>query len=118
MIILCAHGKYAEETKNSLEMIVGPQAQVKYVNFTMDMATIDIIEKYKEIISSNPQEQDINIFCDIHGGSPANAAYILKKHHPHVRVFTGLNLPLVLALSMEENIELALSNARDEIREV
>lgn len=118
MIILCAHGKYAEETKNSLEMIVGSQAHIQFVNFTMDMATTNILDRYNEIISHNPQETEFNIFCDIHGGSPVNAAYILKKRHSHVRVFTGLSLPLVLSLSMEEDIELALSNARDEIREI
>lgn len=117
MIILCGHGNYGETVKKSLEMIAGQQDHIKFVAFNMDMSVMDIIEKYNELIS-NSSDNNISIFCDIPGGSPANAAMLVKKQNETVRVFTGLNLPMMLAQVTGNSIEDSLADAKEAIREL
>lgn len=116
MIILCGHGKYGETIKNSLEMIAGKQDNIFSVDFTEDMSVTDIIEQYNEQIAVATEE--VSIYCDIPGGSPANTALLTKKNNTGVRVFTGLNLSMMLSLVMGESIENSLIDAKESIKEL
>lgn len=116
MIILCGHGKYGETIKNSLEMIAGKQENIHTVDFTEDMSVSDIIERYSELVAS--AGENVSIYCDIPGGSPANAAFLTKKNNDQVRVFTGLNLSMMLSLVMGESVEKSLEDARESIKEL
>lgn len=116
MIILCGHGKYGEAIKNSLEMIAGKQENMYTVDFTEDMSVSDIIEQYNERISASIEH--VSIYCDIPGGSPANAALLTKKKSEKVRVFTGLNLSMMLSLAMGESISQSLVDAKESIKEL
>lgn len=116
MIILCGHGKYGETLKNSLEMIAGKQENIYTVDFTEDMSVTDIIERYNERIAA--AADGVSIYCDIPGGSPANAALLTKKSNEDVRVFTGLNLSMLLSLVMEKDSEKSLADAKDSIKEL
>lgn len=118
VVILCGHGYYAEESKNSCEMIAGTQDQLKVVNFTMDMAVTDIIKQYEQYIAERSDTGEVIILTDIPGGSPANAALLVKKNHENVRVFSGLNLMMVLSIAMNEPIEKCLVSAKDSIQEL
>ena len=114
MIILCGHGHYGETIKNSLEMIAGKQDQIKTVNFTDEMSVTDILEQYNQWIT----EEEVLIYCDIPGGSPANAAVLAKKMNEKVRVFTGLNLSMMLSIAMGESVEESLLTAKESIKEL
>lgn len=116
MIILCGQGKYGESIKNSLEMITGKQTNIYTVDFTEDMSVIDLINQYNERITVT--KEDVSIYCDIPGGSPANAALLTKKNSSSVRVFTGLNLSMMLSLVMGESIESSLTEAKESIKEL
>lgn len=119
MIILCGHGHYGETMKNSLEMIAGQQEQIQTIEFNMEMAVTDIITKYNEMIAARKNiQEEVLIFCDIPGGSPANAAILAKNYNKNVRAFTGLNLPLILSLVMGEDVECCLNNAKEAIKEI
>ncbi|EMF0354523.1 PTS sugar transporter subunit IIA [Enterococcus faecium] len=115
MIILCGHGKYGESIKSSLEMIAGKQENIFPVDFTEDMSVSDIISQYNKLISLT--SDNISIYCDIPGGSPANAALLVKKYNPDVRVFTGLNLSMLLSLVTGESSEKSLEEAKKSIKE-
>ncbi|MBO0452929.1 PTS sugar transporter subunit IIA [Candidatus Enterococcus murrayae] len=116
MIILCGHGKYGETIKNSLEMIAGKQEHIYTVDFTEDMSVSDILERYNERISV--AADNVSIYCDIPGGSPANAALLAKRNNEGVRVFTGLNLSMMLSLVMGEEIAQSLIDAKESIKEL
>lgn len=116
MIILCGHGKYGETIKNSLEMIAGKQDNIFAIDFTENMSVTDIMEQYNERIEV--ATDDVSIYCDIPGGSPSNAALLTKRNTTGVRVFTGLNLSMMLSLVMGESIENCLVSAKESIKEL
>lgn len=118
MIILCGHGKYGEAMKCSLEMIAGVQEHVEFVDFTIDMSIADVINGYDQVIAASDGNEEVLIFCDIPGGTPANAAALVKKSNENVRVFTGLNLPMILSLALGEDVESSLDNAKEAIQEI
>jgi Phosphotransferase system, mannose/fructose-specific component IIA len=116
MILLCGHGKYGEMIKNSVEMIAGKQDNIFSIDFTEEMSVTDIIEQYNKRIAF--AEGEVSIYCDIPGGSPANAALLTKKNSNGVRVFTGLNLSMILSLVMGESAESSLRDAKESIKEL
>lgn len=118
MIILCGHGNFGKELKNSVEMIAGVQDHVKFVSFTMDMAVTDVIDQYSKFIEECVAGEEVIILCDLFGGTPANAAAITKKYHENIRVLTGVNLPVVLALVMGEDVETSLSQGKVAMKEI
>lgn len=116
MIILCGHGKYGETIKNSLEMIAGKQDNICTVDFTEEMSVNDVIERYNERLET--VTDGVSIYCDIPGGSPANAAVLTKRNNNNVRVFTGLKLSMMLSLVLGESSENSLKEAKESIKEL
>ncbi|AYW47271.1 PTS mannose/fructose/sorbose family IIA subunit [Tetragenococcus osmophilus] len=116
MIILSGHNKYGKNLLDSAEMIGGKQKNIYTVDFTEDMSVKDIYNSYENIAEDT--DEDILILSDIPGGSPANAALLYKNQHKQVRVFTGLNLTMLLSLIMGESVSSSIESAINSIKEL
>lgn len=105
--ILAAHGRLAEAFLQSAEMIAGKQD--KETVFAVPFLPEDCLDRLKErlgtIIEKYPDDQ-FYIFCDLKGGSPFNASFLLSRKFSRIHVIAGLNLAMLLeALLQRETIQ-------------
>ncbi|EHW9789350.1 PTS sugar transporter subunit IIA [Listeria innocua] len=111
--IIAAHGRYAQEVKNSCQMITGQTTNIKAVTFTEEMGLKDVLEAYTAVYS--PGNETV-IIVDIVGGTPCNAAQMFHTKHPEVKVVSGLSLGLIIPLSLGETLEGAMLGAQENIQ--
>ncbi|MBC2186224.1 PTS sugar transporter subunit IIA [Listeria sp. FSL L7-0253] len=111
--IIAAHGRYAQEVKNSCQMITGQTTNISAVTFTEEMGVTDVLDAYMAVYSP---ENETAIIIDIVGGTPCNAAQMFRAKHPEVKVVSGLSLGLIISLSLGESLEGAILGAKENIQ--
>ncbi|MBC1349930.1 PTS sugar transporter subunit IIA [Listeria welshimeri] len=111
--IIAAHGRYAQEVKNSCQMITGQTTNIAAVTFTEDMGVMDVLESYNAVYSS---ENETVIIVDIVGGTPCNAAQMFRAKYPEIKIVSGLSLGLIIPLSLGESLEGAIIGAQENIQ--
>lgn len=111
--IIAAHGRYAQEVKNSCQMITGQTTNIAAVTFTEDMGVMDVLESYNAVYS--PENETV-IIVDIVGGTPCNAAQMFRAKHPEIKIVSGLSLGLIIPLSLGESLEGAIIGAQENIQ--
>ncbi|EGC97436.1 sorbose-specific phosphotransferase enzyme IIA component (PTS system) [Escherichia fergusonii ECD227] len=80
----------------SVQMVYG-DANVVAVEFVPGENASDIINKLEKLVSIHAHDEWL-IAVDLQCGSPWNAAATLAMQNPHLRVMSGLSLPLALEL--------------------
>ena len=115
-IILVAHGQAASALKQAASMIAGQE----YADmlFTIDFRDDQSREELSDQIEAQLKAENNLVLCDIKGGTPFNAAYLLGKTYP-VRIMTGVNLAMILEilLTPDKDTENILQTAADSARE-
>ncbi|MBC1768339.1 PTS sugar transporter subunit IIA [Listeria welshimeri] len=111
--IIAAHGRYAQEVKNSCQMITGQTTNIAAVTFTEDMGVMDVLESYNAVYS--PENETV-IIVDIVGGTPCNAAQMFRTKYPEIKIVSGLSLGLIIPLSLGESLEGAIIGAQENIQ--
>ncbi|GFO99048.1 PTS mannose/fructose/sorbose transporter subunit IIAB [Lactobacillus helveticus] len=110
--LLVSHGDYAKATKASVEMIAGQFKNVKAIAFRQTMNQDDLLEEITKAASEFDEAP--TILVDIAGGTPANTAQRYQQKHPDVAVYSGLSMPLLLAVVMgtpiNEGIQQTIAN--------
>lgn len=96
-IILASHGELAKGMKNTLNMIVGDQANIKAYS-AYDEENIDFVSDINKEIQ-NRNDEELIIVTDVMGGSVNNAMTELVLKNPDVFLVTGMNLPFILSLA-------------------
>jgi len=121
-VLLVGHGTLGTALLASVELILGPQDanEVKAVEFYADDSLDTLKERLTEAIEEfNLTDDHLVICCDMQGGSPFNASYLLSKKYPMTLV-CGMNLPMLLEfVIMKDNYETKeqLSELVDMVRE-
>ena len=87
--IFCAHGKLACAMLESVQMVYGDARVGENAG--------DIVAKLEKLVSIHNHDEWL-IAVDLQCGSPWNAAATLAMRNPHLRVISGLSLPLALEL--------------------
>jgi len=97
-IVLVTHGKLADEFRDALVHVVGPQKQIA----TIDMGANDDMEQRREdIVEAVQQVEDgsgVIILTDMFGGTPSNLAISIMEPG-RVEVLAGINLPMLIKLA-------------------
>lgn len=96
LIIMC-HGRLATELKNTVEMISGVNENMHGIVFLEGEGLDDIEARLLDVLDTSKKTF---IACDIKGGSPFNVAFKQKFANDEISIFTGVNVPLLLELSM------------------
>ena len=100
--LLISHGTLAEGMKSSVELITGKQENLYFINAYIDGNT-NIPQEVSKIIDQHiAQGDELLIFTDILGGSVNNAVTEFTQN-PQIHIITGMNLPLVLNILLEDN---------------
>lgn len=126
-ILVATHGTMASGMINSVELIMGPQENLDYLELfhETDIETFgnDIVLKAKEL----DQGKGVLILVDLYSASPYNQAVLNKINMIDTdhRIITGVNLPMLLevlgmryGLDSVENIwEIALNAGKEGVKE-
>ena len=97
-LVLVTHGRLAEEFRNAVEHVVGPQENFETVSIGAD----DDMEKRRRDIVDAVARVDhgsgVVVLTDMFGGTPSNLA-ISVMEAGRVEVIAGMNLPMLIKLS-------------------
>lgn len=120
-VILASHGAFAEGALESVSMIIGEQANVSAYHMHPGENAADYAEELKKEITVSPDTEYV-ILTDLYGASVCSALMQLNIYE-NVRVFSGMNLCMILELLTsypdrltDQDIEEILSAAKDGIK--
>lgn len=124
-LIIATHGDLAASALEAAELLVGEQEQVETIGFRPGDSLELLLERFTQAIKRLEDCEEILVLTDIKGGSPCNAATVMKAKNPKLRVVAGLSIPLLaqffeskangetLADSMDELIEIGKFSIRE-----
>ena len=114
-LVLVTHGKLAEEFRNALEHVVGPQKSFETVSIgpedDMDQRRMDIVDA----VSRADEGEGVIILTDMFGGTPSNLS-ISVMDNGRIEVIAGVNLPMLIKLASvrsENDMERALAELQE-----
>ena len=96
-VVVATHGKLAEEMIRTAESVVGKLEQV--VPVSVVATSPDVRGDLKEAIQRVDQGDGVLLLTDLMGGSPTNRCVSFLQERK-VEVVTGVNLPILLKLSV------------------
>jgi PTS system mannose-specific IIA component len=97
-LVLVTHGRLAEEFRNAVEHVVGPQSDFATVSIG---AEDDMEQRRRDIVDAVAQTDSgsgVVVLTDMFGGTPSNLA-ISVMEPGRVEVIAGVNLPMLIKLS-------------------
>ena len=100
-LILMSHGRMAEETLASTQMIVGELADAAIVSMTAEDGLSGTQAKLAAILKEAGNVPTL-VLADLKGGTPCNVAMMAMGTYPQLRVVAGLN---EAAVSPVENVD-------------
>ncbi|HOB35829.1 MAG TPA: PTS sugar transporter subunit IIA [Bacillota bacterium] len=92
---MAAHGDLARGFGEAIELILGPQEQMAYLNLEPEMGPSELMEKMAAAIASVDSGEGVLICVDLFGGTPCNVALALTAETNSV-CLTGINLGMLL----------------------
>ena len=97
-LVLVTHGQLAEEFRNAVEHVVGPQDNFATVSIgaddDMEQRRRDIVEAVGRVDSG----AGVVVLTDMFGGTPSNLA-ISVMEPGRIEVVAGMNLPMLIKLT-------------------
>jgi PTS system mannose-specific IIA component len=96
-VVVATHGKLAEEMIRTAETVVGPLAQIAPVSIVA--TSPNVRADLKEAIQTVNRGEGVLLLTDLLGGSPTNLCVSFLAEE-QVEVVTGVNLPMLLKLSV------------------
>lgn len=94
-IVIATHGRFGEELKNSAEMIIGSQNQLKSCSYLEGMT----LESFSKVMDEEIENDKTLVFVDLFGGTPFNVAMALGNKKNFLLV-TGVNLVTLIEACM------------------
>lgn len=101
-IIVSGHGSFGYGMLSTLEILMGEVDNVHAIDFNGDIGSEDLLKIFSSKIGT-----DVGaalFLVDLLGGTPYNAAGMLKSKNPNIVVIAGCNFPLLFeAVSLRED---------------
>ncbi|WP_195854453.1 PTS sugar transporter subunit IIA [Aerococcus tenax] len=127
-LLLISHGRMAEGMIDSLALIGGVDEHIDHCSLVAGQDFEAFKEDVRQSIKKLDSGQGVLVFVDLYGASPFNATLQIYQEllaeNTHVRVITGMNLPMLLeanamkaTLGLEELTNMVLSSGRESIQE-
>ena len=114
--VIVSHGQVANELLSAAETIVGPQQHITAVSIgwhdDVEIARDEIERAIKQVSG----DAGVLILTDMFGGTPTNISAMFLKEN-EVEIVTGVNLPMVIRLSSEQDDAITLSDLAREVEE-
>jgi len=94
-LLLVSHGRFAEELKKSVEMILGPQENIYTVSLLPNEGEKEFTEKFDGILQQ--LEGEVTVFADLLGGTPANIVSKKIMKDADLKLYSGMNMPMIIS---------------------
>lgn len=129
-VLVVTHGKLAQGFRDSVNLIMGAQAQFDTIGLFEGNDFDDFKESIYKKISSLDSGEGVAVLVDLFGASPYNATAAnvskLKEKGHEIRLITGVNLPMLIeSLSQRTSnqtlssfYQMALTSGKDGIKEL
>ena len=104
-LIIVGHGDFPRILVNSAEEIVGPIERLKVVSFYSQESKNSCRLNLKRAIKNLESPDGILLLVDMFGGTPCNVSISLQKAF-HLKIITGLNLPMLLEAVLHRKKEI------------
>ncbi|HET9751771.1 MAG TPA: PTS sugar transporter subunit IIA [Myxococcales bacterium] len=113
-VVVATHGKLAEEMIRTAEAVVGPLAQVAPVSIVASSPNVraDLEEAIRRVNGG----EGVLLLTDLLGGSPTNLCVSFLAEGK-VEVVTGVNLPMLLKLSVVRGSGKAVAEVAHDLAE-
>lgn len=119
--IFATHGTFAVGLLNSVELILGQQANL-HMLCAYTGGHEDLTQQVDKLMSQFTAQQELVVITDIFAGS-VNNEFIRYLHRPDFHLIAGLNLPFVIEMlisnptnNTEKLISEALNSAKENIQ--
>ena len=117
-LIIATHGDLAASALDAAELLVGEQEQVETIGFRPGDSLELLLERFTQAIKRLEDCEEILVLTDIKGGSPCNAATVMKAKNPKLRVVAGLSIPLLAQFFESKANGETLADSMDELIEI
>ena len=117
-LIIATHGDLAASALEAAELLVGEQEQVETIGFRPGDSLELLLERFTQAIKQLEECEEILVLTDIKGGSPCNAATVMKAKNPKLRVVAGLSIPLLAQFFESKANGETLADSIDELIEI
>ena len=117
-LIIATHGDLAASALEAAELLVGEQEQVETIGFRPGDSLELLLERFTQAIKRLEECEEILVLTDIKGGSPFNAATVMKAKNPKLRVVAGLSIPLLAQFFESKANGETLADSIDELIEI
>ena len=117
-LIIATHGDLAASALEAAELLVGEQEQVETIGFRPGDSLELLLERFTQAIKRLEECEEILVLTDIKGGSPCNAATVMKAKNPKLRVVAGLSIPLLAQFFESKANGDTLADSIDELIEI
>ena len=114
-VIVASHGEFARAALGSVEMVAGPQEDVRALALTADKSAETFEAEFAQAYAELKADCDLIVtICDIHGGTPFNVISRSMLKGMEMVAFTGLSLPVLIELLLSRD----QASSEDEIRQL
>ncbi len=106
-IIITGHGQFATSMRETISYIFGNLSNIYFIDFNNGMKNYELEMELKNILATLNSPQVI-FLTDLAGGTPFSTAVLISKNKLGYKVFSGCNLPMIIAsieLSLKDNID-------------
>ena len=117
-LIIATHGDLAASALEAAELLVGEQEQVETIGFRPGDSLELLLERFTQAIKRLEECEEILVLTDNKGGSPCNAATVMKAKNPKLRVVAGLSIPLLAQFFESKANGETLADSIDELIEI
>ena len=117
-LIIATHGDLAASALEAAELLVGEQEQGETIGFRPGDSLELLLERFTQAINRLEECEEILVLTDIKGGSPCNAATVMKAKNPKLRVVAGLSIPLLAQFFESKANGETLADSIDELIEI
>ncbi|MBU5437954.1 PTS sugar transporter subunit IIA [Tissierella sp. MSJ-40] len=105
-IIVVGHGRFAQGLISSINLILGEQPCLEGIEFNEKDSSWILEEKIIETMNNMKETSGIIFLTDLIGGTPFKICAILSENIKKSKVIAGTNLPLLIEILMNRELEL------------
>lgn len=102
IFIVSGHGNYGTGLQSTIELLLGKNTDIHYIDFLAEDNDITLKEKMLAIINQNPKSQ-ILFICDILGGTPFKLAAEIANYNDNIEVIVGCNIMSIIEGSFQKD---------------
>ena len=103
IFIICGHGQYGTALQSTIELLLGKNKDLHYIDFLEDDNDVSLREKMFQTIEQNSNSQ-ILFICDIMGGTPFKLAAEIANDNEDIEVVAGCNVMSIIEGSFKNDV--------------